>query len=107
MSPIVIAAASCLLYIYILEERGARLCPLKPLIGGVEQTQKFLASGGLRIIRPLGPPLPLTLSILDTAVAAAAAKSIYNIVKRYWYLRGTRLRDLRPVNTIVKLFMRG
>ena len=30
-----------------------------------------------------------------------------NILKRYWYLRGTRLRDLRPVNTIVELFLRG
>ena len=39
-----------------------------------EQTQKFLALGELKILRPPDP----TLSILDTV--AAAAKSFYNIV---------------------------
>ena len=29
------------------------------------------------------------------------------VLKRYWYLRGTWLRDLCPVNTLVELFLRG
>ena len=68
------------IYIYILADFGVLRAPLSATSPNrwsrtnpkFEQTQKFLALGGLRIIRP---PPPLTLSILDTA----AAKSFYNL----------------------------
>ena len=54
------------IWYWVLGDRGAlcftRLYPLEPKIVGVEQTQKFLALEGLRIILPSEtlhrPPLP-------------------------------------------------